>query len=91
MDVVLAVDEKGNILSKPSKIPEGKMDINIKETCDYDHTNSPPPFEDNLPIDNGGWGGNNGNSPGTNTPGDTNYDDGIPDENTWQNNNFGIN
>jgi penicillin-binding protein 1A len=91
MDVVLAVDEKGKILSKPSKIPEGKMDINIKETCDYDHTNSPPPFEDNLPIDNGGWGGNNGNSPGTNTPGDTNYDDGIPDENTWQNNNFGIN
>lgn len=90
MDVVLAVDEKGNILSKPSKIPEGKMDINIKETCDYDHTNSPPPFEDNLPTDNGGWGGNNGNNPGTSTPGDTNYDDGIPDENTWQNNNFGI-
>lgn len=91
MDVVLAVDEKGNILSKPSKIPEGKMDINIKETCDYDHTNSPPPYDDNLPTDNGGWGGNNGNNPGTNTPGDTNYDDGIPDENTWQNNNFGIN
>lgn len=91
MDVVLAVDEKGKILSKPSKIPEGKMDINIKETCDYDHTNSPPPFEDNLPIDNGGWGGNNGNSPGTNTPGDTNYDDGIPDESTWREGNFGIN
>lgn len=91
MDVVLAVDEKGNILSKPSKIPEGKMDINIKETCDYDHTNSPPPYDDNLPTDNGGWGGNNGNNPGTSTPGDTNYDDGIPDENTWQNNNFGIN
>lgn len=91
MDVVLAVDEKGNILSKPSKIPEGKMDINIKDTCDYDHTNSPPPYEDNLPTDNGGWGGNNGNNPGTSTPGDTNYDDGIPDENTWQNNNFGIN
>lgn len=91
MDVVLAVDEKGNILSKPSKIPEGKMDINIKETCDYDHTNSPPPYDDTLPIDNGGWGGNNGNGSGTNTPGDTNYDDGIPDENTWQDNNFGIN
>lgn len=91
MDVVLAVDDKGNILSKPSKIPEGKMDINIKETCDYDHTNSPPPYDDTLPTDNGGWGGNNGNGSGTNTPGDTNYDDGIPDENTWQDNNFGIN
>lgn len=91
MDVVLAVDEKGNILSKPSKIPDGKMDINIKETCDYDHTNSPPTYEDNLPTDNGGWGGNNSSNPGSNTPGDSNYDDGIPDENTWQNNNFGIN
>ncbi len=96
MEVVLAVDKNGNILSKPSTIPEGKMDINIHETCDLDHTTDTtlPSFEDNLPGnggENGNSGGNNGNGSDTNSSGDNEYNDEIPDESTWDDDNFGIN
>jgi penicillin-binding protein 1A len=102
MDVVLAVDENGKILGKPSTIPEGKMDININETCDFDHTPEVtlPLYEDDLPIgdwDNGDFGNNNGNTDsnnngtGNDSPGNNDYDDTIPGEDVWQNENFGIN
>jgi penicillin-binding protein 1A len=102
MDVVLAVDENGKILGKPSTIPEGKMDININETCDFDHTPEVtlPLYEDDLPIgdwDNGDFGNNNGNTDsnnngtGNDSSGNNDYDDTIPGEDVWQNENFGIN
>ncbi|MDD4843663.1 MAG: PBP1A family penicillin-binding protein [Anaerotignum sp.] len=102
MDVVLAVDEDGNILGKPSKIPDGKMDINIHETCDYDHTPEVtlPPYEDDLPFgdgDNGDFEDNNGNTDsnnngtGNDSSGNNDYDDTIPGEDVWQDENFGIN
>ncbi|KXL53253.1 penicillin-binding protein 1A/1B [Anaerotignum neopropionicum] len=92
MDVVLAVDDEGNILGKPSTIPDGKMDININETCDYNHSVSPiiPPYDDTFPFGNGNNEGNN-NGTGTNSPGDTGYNDTIPGEDVWQDDNFGIN
>ena len=92
MEVVLAVDEKGNILGKPSTIPSGRMDININETCDYDHSSETtlPGFED---WQNGN-GGNNGTVPGNNGGIDPNngggFDDTIPDD-PWDESNFGIN
>lgn len=108
MDVVLAVDEKGNIIGKPSTIPAGKMDININETCDLDHTDefTFPPYDDDLPIEGGNNGnsgnkgnngnnngnnGNNGSNAGTNSPGNSDYNDTIPGEDVWQDENFGIN
>lgn len=96
MEVVLAIGKNGNILSKPSKIPEGKMDINIHETCDLDHTTDTTlPSEEGNPPGNGGEngnsGGNNGNGSGTNPSGNNDYNDEIPDESTWDDGNFGIN
>ncbi|MDD3395235.1 MAG: PBP1A family penicillin-binding protein [Anaerotignum sp.] len=92
MDVVLAVDDNGNIIGKPSSIPAGKMDINIKETCDYDHTadtTTPPSNNEELPIV--GDDDSNGNGAGTYPPEDDEYDDFIPDDEGLQDENFGIN
>ncbi len=94
MDVVLAVDEDGNILGKPSTIPDGKMDINIHETCDYDHTPEVtlPDYEDNLPFGDGdNDNSEDNNMTGNDSTGNNDYDDTIPGEDVWQNENFGIN
>ena len=42
MEIVLAVDGD-DILSKPSTIPEGKMDVNLSEACDMEHAGAYPP------------------------------------------------
>lgn len=92
MDVVLAVGKNGNIIGKPSTIPEGKMDININETCDYDHTTdntTSPSNNEEVPIVGGDDSHNNGS--GTNPPADGGYEDMIPDDEDWHNDNFGIN
>ncbi len=90
MEVVLAIGEDGNILSKPSTIPDGKMDINIHETCEHDHTLDTPDSGDEPE----GNGGNNGTLPentnGTEPEDNGGYDDMIPDD-TWDDENFGIN
>lgn len=93
MEVVLAVDEKGNIIGKPSTIPEGKMDININETCDFDHAPEPivPSYDDDFPFGNENNNGNNGDNAGTDSPGNDEYNDTIPGEDVWQDDNFGIN
>ncbi|WP_352399078.1 PBP1A family penicillin-binding protein [Anaerotignum sp.] len=91
MDVVLAVDENGNIVGKPSTIPEGRMDINIHETCTMDHTPSSifPPIDGNFPS--GGDDNTGGNGSGTNPPTDEGIDGWIPDDEIWDDSNFGIN
>lgn len=88
LEVVLAVDEAGNIIGKPSTIPAGKMDINIKETCKLDHTPSSilPPIDGDDP----GNENSDGNSE-TVPPEDESYDDLIPDDELWNDGNFGIN
>ncbi|MCI1959864.1 MAG: penicillin-binding protein [Clostridia bacterium] len=37
MDVVLATDDKNNILNEPSEAPKGKLLINLHETCNEHH------------------------------------------------------
>ena len=51
MEVVLAVNGD-KIVSKPSTIPEGKMDINISEACDMQH-GQVPVTDPNMPVDPG--------------------------------------
>ena len=51
MQVVLAVSGD-KIASKPSTIPEGKMDIVINEACDMDHSQTSV-VDPNMPIDPG--------------------------------------
>ena len=51
MEVVLAVNGD-KIVSKPSTIPEGKMDINISEACDMQH-GQVPVTDHNMPVDPG--------------------------------------
>ncbi|MBQ9091853.1 MAG: PBP1A family penicillin-binding protein [Anaerotignum sp.] len=70
MQVVLAVSGD-KIVSKPSTIPEGKMDIVINEACDMKHTQVPA-VDPNMPVDPG-------------------YDDMIPTDENWNNEDFGIN
>ena len=41
INVVLAVNSDGTIKGKPSKVPEGKLDINISATCDSAHVMIP--------------------------------------------------
>ena len=94
MDVVLAVDEDGNILGKPSKIPPGKMDINVKETCTMEHepTSIFPPLDGDFPfVDNENNGENDEGSLETDPPTDEEYEDFIPEEENWDDGNFGIN
>lgn len=69
MQVVLAVSGD-KIVSKPSTIPEGKMDIVINEVCDIQHTQVPA-VDPNMPVDPG-------------------YDDMIPTDENWNNEDFGI-
>lgn len=88
MDVVLAVDDAGNIIGKPSSIPPGRMDINIKETCTMDHSAGSlfPPDVDFPFVD----GDNEDNDSDSNPSTEEGYDDFIPDQEIW-NDNFGIN
>ena len=37
LSIVLAVTDGGDVKGKPSTIPEGRMDVNLKETCDMQH------------------------------------------------------
>lgn len=72
--VVLAVGSDGTIKGKPSEIPEGKLDINVNEACDFDHAG-------------GGTSDPGTTDPGTTDPG---YSDQIPDDDMWSSNDFGI-
>ena len=74
MEIVLAVEEE-NILSKPKTIPEGKMDVLINEACDMQHGYVPEVIDPNAPADPDAPGG---------------YDDMIPGEENWGNDDFGI-
>ena len=51
MDVVLAV-EGNKILSKPATLPEGKLDIDISQTCNIDHqlVEEPEDIDDNIGV-----------------------------------------
>lgn len=73
MNVVLAVNSDGTIKGKPSKVPEGKLNINISATCDSAHASSSD--EDTNSTD-----------PGTTDPGNGQ----SPEDNLWNNEDFGI-
>ena len=73
MNVVLAVNSDGTIKGKPSKVPEGKLDINISATCDSAHVSS-------------GDDDTNSTDPGTTDPGNGQN----PEDNLWNNEDFGI-
>lgn len=77
MQVVLAVDSSGNIKGKPTTIPEGKLDINVNETCNLSHTGGTT--DPNQPA-----------TPADSTTSDPGYSDQIPDDDMWNNNDFGI-
>lgn len=74
MEVVLAVDEENKILGKPEEIPEGKMEIFVDQACDIQHAFAFPPVDD----------------PSVVTPPDGGYDDMIPDDENWDDEDFGI-
>ena len=74
MEVVLAVDEENKILGKPKEIPEGKMEIFVDQACDIQHAFAFPPVDD----------------PSVVTPPDGGYDDMIPDDENWDDEDFGI-
>lgn len=74
MSVVLAVSGD-TIKSKPSTIPEGKLDIIINEACDIQHGQATPPATTDP----------SGNS----VPGDSSGTEVVPDD-TVTNGNFGI-
>ena len=61
MNVVLAVNSDGTIKGKPSKVPEGKLDINISATCDSAHASSGD--DDTNSTDPGTTDPGNGQSP----------------------------
>lgn len=73
MNVVLADNSDGTIKGKPSKVPEGKLDINISATCDSAHVSS-------------GDDDTNSTDPGTTDPGNGQN----PEDNLWNNEDFGI-
>lgn len=73
MNVVLAVNSDGTIKGKPSKVPEGKLNINISATCDSAHVSS-------------GDEDTNSTDPGTTDPGNGQ----SPEDNLWNNEDFGI-
>ena len=73
MEIVLAVNGD-KILSKPSEIPEGKMDVIVNEACDIQHAQAYPPVI---------------NDPYAGTTPDGNIDATIPDD-TWGDEDFGI-
>ncbi|WP_458407264.1 transglycosylase domain-containing protein [Anaerotignum sp.] len=68
MQVVLAVSGD-RIASKPSTIPEGKMDILINEACDMNHSAATDSPDGSVNPD---------------------YDDMIPGDENWDDENFGI-
>ena len=88
IQVVLAVDEKGKVLGKPTDEDdwkEGMLDIDASAACDMTHTGSYDPFnpfdpevpiDPNVPVDPDNTGGEE-------------YDDMIP-EDDWSNEDFGI-
>ena len=51
MQVVLAVDDDGEILGKPSTISDGKLDIHVDASCDVTHSTSIDP--DQIVPDSG--------------------------------------
>ncbi len=82
MEVVLAVSG-GEILGKPSEISEGKIDININEACDMDHSASSEPIPSEPVTPSIPSVPNTGDN-------DNEYDDLIPEGELWDDNNFGI-
>ena len=61
MNVVLAVNSDGTIKGKPSKVPAGKLDINISATCDSAHASSSD--DDTNSTDPGTTDPGNGQNP----------------------------
>ena len=63
MEVVLATDSDNNILNAPSEAPEGKVLINLHETCNEKHKNE---------ADNGGILSSNGDEGNKSEPNTSN-------------------
>ncbi|MFV0313525.1 MAG: transglycosylase domain-containing protein, partial [Anaerotignum sp.] len=96
VEVVLAVDDDGNIIGKPSTIPSGKMDLDVSKTCTMDHkstTQIPPIGGGNIDNGNGGTGEGSITNPSTEDELENYIDntDTVPGDNVWNDGNFGIN
>lgn len=94
MSVVLAVNDSGRIVGKPSEVPEGRMDIDVSAVCDMAHTPEVPqpqvpPYVDPYTPEGPTVAPED---PIPEMPGEPqdNFDDYIPENEIWGGGEFGI-